>query len=574
MKGTRLQEDQDNLTHILEVLQAERFDDYVSLATAFAKSNSEDALWSALADAHGKSLDLFELLHAWPRDGTGVAMRRLLPAVERIPDFSATDGERFLAFAERVPSSHRYSVAETLRPHLARFPRLGEHLGESLRHSSATGDGSVRIWAGAFGGGAPLDAAQYAIQLCHGSKDDVALMAVLLQFLPITDAAVRARIAQVEIELVQALTGMVPEPSNDAWHSLAAIAEISSAAMNALQQAVEGGKAGAISALSVWLHRLSNPTVGATAVPVERLLGHLLRQAVQDASIRPSVDSAIAGMLYRESLRPIALQCVDALRNVDGDLDELFPNTLNGIREQPDDFASLLTEWLIAEGVAFSAVRSLLAQCSQQRAPVSLAPQVFAGATVERKVVAARRLLALTHNGPVLCQFIACLAEDPSFQPDGLNLAAQMLNEAFAEYPHATEKFLREHTRPAERRKPFALVYRSIYANVLRWRLVLRRLPHLAELRPTDAQLQALRAMRQRVNREIMRDATQKSVFASIVTNVHLAQGRRFATHTTHGTPQVADMQQASHWIELPSSELADPVGGMLRRAKALAASQ
>jgi hypothetical protein len=71
-----------------------------------------------------------------------------------------------------------------------------------------------------------------------------------------------------------------------------------------------------------------------------------------------------------------------------------------------------------------------------------------------------------------------------------------------------------------------------------------------------------------------MRGAAERSVFASIFTNVHLAQGRRFATHTAHGAPQIAEMQQASHSIELPSSELADPVGGMLRRAKTLSASR
>lgn len=569
-----MHEDQDHLTPILQALQAGRFDEYVSLATAFTKANSKDALWSALAEAHGRSFDLFERLHAWPRDGTSAAMSRLLPAVERVPELSAVDGERLLAFAEWMPSSHRGSVAEMLRPHLARSSELGEQLGEILRRGNFAGEGRARIWAGAFSGGAPEDAAQYAVRLCGGSEHDVELMAVLLQFLPIAEPAVQVRITRADVELVRALTGNVPEPSNDAWHALASLANVSPAAMNALQQAVEGGKAGAIVALSHWLRRLSRPTVGATAVPVERLLGHLLRQAVQDANVRSAVDSAIAGMLFRETLRPVALQCVRDLRSVDGDLDELFPETVNGLCEQPRDFARLLTEWLVAEGVTFSSMRSLLARCSQRRAHASLDPEVFGGATTQRKVVAARRLLALTHNGPVLCQFIACLAEHLSFQPDGLHLAAQMLNEAFVEYPHATEEFLRGRTRAAERRKPFAHVYRGVYANVLRWRLVLRRLPQLAELRPTDAQLQALRALRQRVNREIMRGAAERSVFASIFTNVHLAQGHRFATHTIHGTPQVAEMQQASHSIELPSSERADPVGGMLRRVQALAASR
>ena len=46
---------------------------------------------------------------------------------------------------------------------------------------------------------------------------------------------------------------------------------------------------------------------------------------------------------------------------------------------------------------------------------------------------------------------------------------------------------------------------------------------------------------------------------AVTVTNVHVAQGRRFATHTAHSAPQAINMQHASHVIELPSSGLSRP---------------
>lgn len=569
-----MQANQEQLESIFDALRTGRFDHYESLADAFAKAHSKDALWSALAEAHGSAFDMFERLLAWPSDGIRVVMRRLMPAVEHVRSLSLLDLARFLEFAERVPQSFRHSVAELLRPHVARSPELGEHMGELLRRGSIKGEGSTRIWAGAFAGGAPAEAGQYAVRLCPGSAGDVTLMAVLLQFLPVANQDVLAVIVPAEADLTHALIGMVPMPTSEAWHALTAIADVSATAMNVLQQAVEEGNASAIVAMSHWLHRLTGPTAGPTAVPVESLVAHLLRHALQDAEVRSAVDSAIAGMLCRASLRPVVLLCLGMLRSVDDDLDELFPETMNGICEQPGDFTRLLTEWLLAEGVAFAAVRSLLARCSQHRAQVSLDPVVFGAATVPRKMVAARRLLALTHNGPVLCRFIAYLAEEPALQPDGLTMAAQTLNGAFAEYPHATEEFLKARTRAVGRGEPFATVYRGVYANVLRWRLVLRRLPQLNELRPTDAQLHALRAMRQRVNREIMRGAHEKSVLAAIFTKVHVAQGRRFATHTAQGAPKVADMQQTSHSIELPSSELADPVGGMLRRARALAAGR
>ena len=566
--------DEESLAPIVDALRADRLGEYESLVSAFVKAHSEDTLWPALGKAHGSGFNVFERLLVWPVDGIRIAMRRLMPVVAHVQSISEAEGTQFLHFAERVPPSFRYSVSELLRPLLARAPDIGQQLGDAMRRGGVLGEGSTRVWAGAFASGAPLQASQYAVSLYTGIAADVALMAVLLQFLPATNEEVMAVLQPLEAELAAAITGAAPTLSYDAWHALTAIAGFSPTAMNFLQRAVEAGEPTGLAAVASWLHGVSTPTVGVTAVPIERLVKDMLRHAIQNPDVRSAVDSAVAGLLHRALLRPAMLQCVDALSSVDDNVEEIFPDTFNNICEKPDDFTKMLTEWLLAEGVAFAAVRGLLARCNQQRAHVALDPVVFGGAKPERKVVAARRLLALTHNGPVLCQFIACLAETPTLQPDGLNIAAQMLNEAFSEYPAATEEFLKSRTSTTERHAPFASVYRGMYANVLRWRMVLRRLPRLNELRPTDAQLQALRAMRQRVNREIMRGAAQKSVFASIFTNVHLAQGRRFATHTAHGAPQIAEMQQASHSIELPSSELADPVGGMLRRAKALSASR
>lgn len=64
----------------------------------------------------------------------------------------------------------------------------------------------------------------------------------------------------------------------------------------------------------------------------------------------------------------------------------------------------------------------------------------------------------------------------------------------------------------------------------------------IAELRPTDSELQALRQMMWRRNREVLRIAHERSVFASLATHVHVAQGHRFASHVSHSPPQVSQM--------------------------------
>ncbi|MCY1551252.1 hypothetical protein D9M68_875690 [compost metagenome] len=145
-----------------------------------------------------------------------------------------------------------------------------------------------------------------------------------------------------------------------------------------------------------------------------------------------------------------------------------------------------------------------------------------------------------------------------------------MLQVLFDEYPAATDKFLKEKAKACSRSAPEARSYRAVYASVLRWRRVLERLPALQELRPTDNELHILRTLKSRLNREILRGAAERSIFANMVSSAHVAQGRKVVIRTPHGSPQVVAMGEASHSIELPSSELADPMRGHLNRIQLL----
>lgn len=544
---------------------------------AFVKHRPADELWAALGVAHGTELDLFTQLNDWPDAGIRVGMRRLMPAVAKVVAITLSDAALFLRFAARVPVSFRHTAVEQLQLHIVAAPDLGTQLGEVLLRGEVAGEGAVPVWASAFAAGAPTAAAAYAARLLDsacGPADEQ--LQALLQYLDMKQGDIVAQLEPVEARLSAALLKAPRKPSwiYEAGAALTSIAAFSTSAMAALQQGVEAGETWALAATAGWLQTRPTPTFGVTAVPVDDLVRVMLRHAVENEDARRAVDSATASLLYRDVTRPLVLPCVADLGSLDVDVAQLFPRTLSALYEHIPDFTTLLSGWLLAPNVTFSAIRSLLSRCTVGQVPADLNAEMFAAATADRRVVAARRLLGLTHNGPVLCQFISVLAESPILQPDGLNMAAQMLDEAFAEYPNATVEFLKERTRPAERSKPFSHVYRGVYANALRWHRVLARLPRLNELRPTDSQLHALRAMQSRLNRQILRAANEQSIFAGAVTQIHIAQGRRFVARTEHGLTSISELQHASQAIELPSSELADPVGGMLRRAHRLGASR
>lgn len=562
-----------DLDRVIAFLAGGDRDAFEASVVAFTKRESADVLWSAIGAAHGVSLDLFAALNEWPDAGIRVAMRRLMPAVARVSTLNLGDAVHFLRFAERVPLTFRHTAVEQLQPHINADAQLGVQLGEAQLRADVAGEGAMQVWAGAFAAGAPAGAATYAAKLLtsEGGLADAQLHA-LLQYLDVNRAEVVAVLQPVEGMLTARLLAgsREPERSYPAWIALTSITAFSGSAADALQCGLENGETSALMATAHWLQRQASVTVGVTAVPVENLVRTMLQHAVGKDEARLAVDSAISSLMYRDLTRPLVLPCVADLGSLDEDVAELFPDTLSAVCEQQPDFVSLLTRWLLAPDATFTAVRSLLSRCAAGQAPVGLDTAMFAAAGPDRKVAAARRLLGLTHNGPVLCQFISVLAESAALQPDGLNLAAQMLNEAFVEYPNATVEFLQGRTRPPERKEPFSHVYRGVYANALRWRRVLARLPRLNELRPTDSQLHALRAMRSRMNREIIRVANERSIFAALSTKMSIAQGRRFVVRTEHGLSTISEMQHASHAIELPSSELADPVGGMLRRARRL----
>lgn len=556
---------------IIECLRDDRREEYEALVRAHTRTDQGDELWKVLGQADGHGFNLVQRLAAWP---TSTTLRKLLPAVAFIPSLDMAAALQVLRLTGQLGQSYGHLVPPQLSPHIAARPDLGTSLGEALRSDQAFDEAATRAWAGAFASGSPEQAAQYALALLAGGGNAGSLLATLLQFLPMSDAAVTRTLQPHERSVAAALFGASSAVGEDVWHALTAIAGLSPTAMCELQRAVHEGEVPALLAVAHWFYKVATPAVGATDVPLATLVRDLLKHSLASAEVRRRVDSGVASLMFKQELRPLVLPCIAELGQVDGDVVDAFGEIFERLSDRPDDFIALVTKWLVSERVTFAALRSVLAQCTMEQQLAGLNAELFSTAPVPRQVVAARRLLALMHNGPTLCLFIAALAETVALQPAGLEMAGQMLNEVFTEYPTATVEFLKSRADSLGDSATSVQMYREFLEHASGWREVLASLPRLNELRPTDTQLYALHGMRLRMNREIIRVAEERSIFAAVATRVQIAQGRRFASHTMFGPAQVVDMQEASHSIELPSSELADPVGGMLRRAKALEGSR
>ncbi|WP_332852669.1 hypothetical protein [Duganella sp. S19_KUP01_CR8] len=566
---------QVDISEMVASLREGRWEEYIRLVWAAYTENDPNIPWSGLALCHGTEFDLFERLLAWPKNLLGSAAETLSPTVGVLPALPISDALRYLQYAAQVEPSYRHAVSSPVEPHIAASPSLGRELGEALRSKELLTGAEARVWAAAYACAAPGAAASYVLELVESGKDqNPLLLTTLVQFLPKQHEEILSSLAPLEAEIAAALLAATRIAGLDAWLALARIIEFSPAALRTILASVKGAGPEAAIALADSLYGAQNATVGVSAIPLEEVITDLLVAALSNDDVRRHVDGCVASLLHHKSLRPLVIPCIAELGGINEDVGQIFIHSIDSVSSRAADFGWLLTKWLLDSRTKTVSIRGLLLRCSSRYAPVALDVDLLNAASEERQVSAARQILALAYDGTVLCRFIAIFAESNVLQPRGLRWANEMLNEVFSEYPEASEAFLRLKTLPALKGRPYAHVYRGVLANALRWRRVLKSLPLLNELRPTDSEKQALRTLRQRMSRDIARGAEEKSIFSAITTKMSIAQGRRFAVHNGLGEPGVQSMESIGGSFELPSSETADPMRGLLKRSQMLKASR
>lgn len=544
---------------------------YIALIRTVPHEQRDQGLWPAIGAHHGASINLVDELISWPRDKTSEAMTYLVPAIGHAPSLSLADARRLMQFTPSAGPSFLHRLAASLGPHFERNNGLCLQLGVELQGGTHAEE-EYRVWAQAFCSASPTRALSLARSMTTTDPDQARVYSAILQYLPVLQEEILAEIAAHDEALTEQAKTAAAGIGEDGWFGMSSLARVSPGAARRLTAGARDGERGAVLAGCSVLQRRWE---GGPRQDLVELAEAVAQAALANASYCIAVGRTLASMVNNNQTRQVGERCLEQM----GFCQTLNPvecmeEAFNALCEFPESFGNVLTAWLLAPGISFNALRSLLSKCGSSRAPVVLAAAVFRAAPGPRKLAASRRLLSLCINGDVLCLFVGLLAETQSLQPHGLQLAEGLLNQAFVEYPNATVEFLRANARPEARTMSHARLYRAVLANALRWQRVLGRLPRLKELRPDDQQVRALQTMHWRRNGEIMRIARERSVFASLATQVNVAQGRKFATHYGRGTPQVTEMIQTRHSMELPSSELADPAGGALTRLRTLAAAQ
>lgn len=571
---------EDQLRTAHEALREVRLTDYVVAIRAIADLAEREAVWTALGKEHGKSLDLIGLLEAWPQEDKSSAFRFLAPAVAHARALTVSEVLSLVQLAASVPQADGYYLHKVLVEVFKSAPPLAAKVGDRLREDAiSASDQRWELWARAFSQADAPAAAKYVLELRIATPDERLRLALLVERLQVADSIVEQSLRPRADEFAQALLLEAPTAGTQFsahWSALCRLAEVSSLAMEAVLAAARRGERPALVALANWLRGRASDEVGACHTPLTQLVDLLLEKSLADDELpTQAVDGTVQSLLYNQNLRQLILPCLERLGAVGAPVAEVFTEAFSALSDFPGAPERLLTAWLVRKDASFSAIQSMLHRFAGPHGAIGLDAATFMGAPLERQEAALKRLLVLTMDGAILCSFVALLAESPNFQPVGLPFARRLLNDVFIEYPSATEEFLNARSKDLDPKAPYASMYQSVGQNVDRWKRVLEELPRLKELKPSETEWLAIRALAIRFSRDVNRRAEQESILGQLFAKkVHIAQGRKSTSLFGPGAMQVIRFGEFSQSVEFPSSHVSDPLGAEIRRKTILAASR
>lgn len=523
-------------------------------------------LHERLAEADLREVDLLDSFERWVSDNLYAACHTVLPAFGLS---SRTDVPRLMRLLRMVSDGidpRANYISEALQVRFASRPSLPEELAASFDSDGPITDIACRVWASSFAAAHPVAATQFVVDRLEPSAGDQRAARALAAAIPWRTGDVRTLLASRQQSLLTWLKGLLETNPDDAWYCLVEFGQFDADAYALVADGLERGVSPAAQHVARTLFRMDGTAYAVNAVPLAGVLRRLVTLACADASVCDNVDLALGSCLKRQSQRPIAIDCVRALGDGPDDVLKRFDSTFSALCEDAALFKEVLTGWLLSPTASFNVISATLNLVATNRTPAGLDEALFAGVSPLDRTKAVRRLFGLLADGGALCQFAADIARMVSLGDAGIELASQMFNILKDEFPRATEDFLKPLAASALRRERGAQVFRGVYAIVMTWKRHLERLPKRPELHIGDADAMAFRTARMKQQREIHRGAEAMSVFASVMTKVHIAQGHRFTSHMQNGPSPISDMGHFSHTVELPSSELSDPMRGLLHR--------
>lgn len=526
----------------------------------------EEAAIAVIASQFQDCGELVHTLTAWQSERQTQAAIELSKSVECFSRIDALDAMEYFVFVSRLPDGYQFLCATYLAKAIRDDSAVVLACARLFADQASPNHEAIQSWATAATQEASIDMLHTLLELV-GPNAEI-LMCAWLEKMRFDEPTIRTSVLGREDDLLRSLLAAAASPkwAQTAWTVIARIATFCPSAKHALERALDAQQSPAA-------HGLANAmTAGRFDVALDgdhfaAALNRLYLLALPEPGLMHKVDTLTLLRLSRQNTVDDALAVLIELgASEHGEPVRDLPRCFDYMRSKPILMGRLVTNWLVRSDVPLNVLREVLSSSS-----IGQAPQLDIGCMNKtgepQRRNAARKILGLLHDDQALCKLASFFAESPSLQPQGAIIAEQMLTEIWREYPSGAEEFLQSRRGAVIEVHSASALYERLLAECVAWTQAVEQLPLANELSATPAQRQALRSVNQQHSRDIMRNASNKSIFAGVFKNVYAAQGRRVATRSANSeVPQVFDLTQHSQRVSLPSSELCDPLGGILRR--------
>ena len=254
---------------------------------------------------------------------------------------------------------------------------------------------------------------------------------------------------------------------------------------------------------------------------------------------------------------------------------KVFDSTTHRIAEMPAALSALITGWLLHTDDRYPTVaHSVLSKLRVARVTnLSLDSTTLDRLSAEELVFLVRRMLGYLFGHDIVLPLVFSLLNTRDAKDRTFGLFVGIVRDRLGyDYPEETLAFLKEKEQAASDplvKELYSVLVREIDAR----HAAERALPPLKEFYPSPEKVRRFSKERHRQMAEAMEKANQESVFRQIVTEIPLKAGRRTFSTFRGKYSEISSLKGISHYIPIPRTEIADPMGSareryLFRRAK------
>ena len=312
------------------------------------------------------------------------------------------------------------------------------------------------------------------------------------------------------------------------------------------------------------------------------LFMHLAHAQAPHKGTLDNVDHVLYGWLKDAARVPKVIEFLNAwIENQSSQAPQepgfvkVFDNTVHRLAEVPAALSVLITGWLLNPDARYPMVaNSVVSKLRVARvANFALDAATLDRLSAEELVFLVRRILGYLFGHDIVLPLVFSLlnARDAKDRTYGLFVGV-VRDRLGYDYPEETLAFLKQKEQAAS--DPAAKELCSVLVREIEARHAAERaLPVLKEFYPSPEKVRRFSKERHRQMAEAMERANQESVLRQLVTEIPLKAGRRTFSKFNSKYSDVSRLKGISHYIPIPRTEIADPMGSareryLFRRAK------